>query len=205
MFTGIVKHIGQIRAVNHLPALMRYGVGLPPPFLDGLEVGASVSIDGVCQTVVGLQEGEVFFEAIEETLQRTTLFQLQGGTEVHVERSARLGDEIGGHLLSGHVYGVVKIQSIESQGYRYILTLAVHPQWLKYLFSKGYVALNGCSLTVVDVDPTGFFTVHLIPETLRSTTFLSKNQGDNLNIEFDSLTLAVVDTVERLQKENIQR
>lgn len=200
MFTGIVKQIGTISQVKRFPALMRYAVRLPPEFLSGLEVGASVSIDGVCQTVVAIQDTDVFFEAIEETLQRTTLSHVQPGSLVHVERSARIGEEVGGHLLSGHVFGMVEIQEFIQQGHLHILRLACNPNWMKYVFVKGYVALDGCSLTVVDVDINGLFCVHLIPETIFRTNFINKIQGSLINIEFDTITQLVVDTIERFNR-----
>lgn len=200
MFTGIVRGIGQITRVKRLPDLMRYSVRLDAELLKGIERGASIAVDGVCQTVVGFDDSEVSFEAIPETLQRTTLAELNIGDRVNIERSARVGDEIGGHMLSGHVYGTVRLEEIDAHTHYRVLRMTCDPDWTRYLLRKGFVALHGCSLTLVDVEPAGRFTVHLIPETQRVTTLGQKQAGDHLNIEFDTLTQAVVDTVERLIK-----
>lgn len=199
MFTGIVRAVAPIAASESKDHLLRYAVDFPTPFLKGLENGASVSIDGVCQTVVKIEKNWVWFEAIDETLLRTTLGKLKPGTLVNLERSARLGDEIGGHLLSGHVFGMVTLIDIEKN----IYTLKCPPEWTKYLFPKGYVALDGMSLTLVLVNrKEGLFTVHLIPETLKQTTLGKKRVGDQINLEFDAMTQAVVDTTERILKSN---
>ena len=195
MFTGIVKGVGAITVVDRQSGILHYTVALPLDLSHHLELGASVSIDGVCQTVVQLDDNHVSFDAIDETLQRTTLNNIHVGDHVNVERSARFGDEIGGHLLSGHIYGRVRIDSVDGN----VWTFACDPAWMKYLFSKGFIALNGCSLTLVDVDrQRGVFTVHLIPETLRRTTFAHKRVGDFVNLELDAMTQAVVETVERM-------
>lgn len=190
MFTGIVRAIGTIIEVKKKGDLLHYAVAFPH---DNLELGASVAIDGVCQTVVKMTENSVWFDAIDETLQRTTLNILQVGQKVNIERSAKIGDEIGGHLLSGHVYGTAPIFNIDDN----IYTFHCPAEWTKYLFSKGYIAIDGVSLTVVDVG-ADFFTVHLIPETLHRTTLGQKKIDDRVNLEFDALTQAAVETVERL-------
>lgn len=197
MFTGIVKGLCKIKEVKASPGMIRYAVSLPAELMHGLETGASVSIDGVCQTVTTLEGPLAWFDAIDETLKRTTIKNLQVGQLVNVERAARFGDEIGGHMLSGHVFGTVTVDSIDKSENNHIVKLRCAPEWIKYLFPKGYAALDGVSLTLVDVDPAGTFTVHLIPETLRLTTFGHKKAGDLVNIEFDSQTQAIVDTVER--------
>lgn len=195
MFTGIVKGIGQISKMEKYEKFLRYAVKFPPDFLENLEEGASVSINGVCQSVVAMEDKNVWFEAIEETLQRTTLKYLTLNQEINLERSTKIGDEIGGHLLSGHIYGMAKIISIQSN----IFTFSCEKAWMKYFFSKGYIALDGVSLTLVDVDPqAGRFSVHLIPETLKRTLFGKKVAGDWVNLELDATTQATVETVERL-------
>lgn len=197
MFTGIVRATALIAALELKGNVLRYAVDFPSHYLKGLEKGASVSIDGVCQTVVKIENNWVWFEAIDETLFRTTLGTLKQGTRVNLERSARLGDEIGGHLLSGHVFGAVTLVNIKEN----IYTLQCPPEWTKYLFSKGFVALDGMSLTLVSVNRAqGLFTVHLIPETLKQTIIGKKLVGDQMNLEFDAMTQAVVETTERILK-----
>ncbi len=193
MFTGIVRGKGLIVQVEFKNSILRYAVRFPPELLSGLERGASVSIDGVCQTVVMIDQDQIWFEAIGETLERTTLKEIQKDGSVNLERAARFGDEIGGHLLSGHIYGTASLISIEQN----IYTLRGSKDWMKYLFSKGYIAIDGISLTLVDVNKDNF-SVHLIPETLSHTTLGQKKTGDSVNIEIDSITQAAVDTVSRL-------
>ena len=197
MFTGIVKGLFLIGNVKKQQGLTQYSVILPPSMREDLQWGASVSIDGVCQSVVSTQGDHVWFDAIEETLTRTTLSQLQVGQRVNVERSARLGDEIGGHLLSGHVFGKAQIAEIIAKDNQAQIIFDFNPQAMKYLFSKGYIAIDGASLTLVDVGAHSF-SVHLIPETLRSTTLGFKKVGDWVNVELDSQTQVIVDTIERL-------
>ncbi len=199
MFTGIVQSTVRVAWVEHTPQLARYALTVPSHLLHGLVIGASISVHGICQTVVSINENEIAFDAMEETLKRTTIKFLTQGQIVNFERAAKMSDEIGGHLLSGHIIGTASISNITvpSKEQR-ILTISCAPEWMKYILPKGYIALNGVSLTVVETDPKGSFTVHLIPETLRATTFGLASEGERINIEIDSQTQAIVDTVERV-------
>jgi len=190
MFTGIVRAIGEVVEMKKKGELLQYALAFPH---ENLELGASVSIDGVCQTVVKIEDGKVWFDAIGETIKRTTFDTMEVEQKVNIERSAKIGDEIGGHLLSGHIYGTATLSQTDGNVY----TFKLPTEWMKYLFSKGYIAIDGISLTLVDVEE-GLFTVHLIPETLQRTTLGKKEVGERVNIEFDSLTQAAVETVERI-------
>lgn len=199
MFTGIVHGVGQISSVTHSPMFTRYTLTLPAFLLNNLSIGASISVDGVCQTVVEIIGNTVTFEAIDETLKRTTIATFCVGQLVNVERAAKMGDEIGGHLVGGHIIGTARICDITSlSAEQKVINLSCDPIWMKYIFPKGFIALNGVSLTVGKVDPNGQFTVHLIPETLRATTFGALKTGDKVNVEIDHQTQIMVDTVERL-------
>jgi len=201
MFTGIVRGIGQITEVVTLPGLTKLAVALDTPLLSDLQKGASIAVDGVCLTVVDFDSSKVWFDVIDETLQRTTLKSVKLDQQFNIERSARFGDEIGGHIVSGHVFGTVAITSIERTENNCILTFRCPPEWTKYLFPKGFITLNGASLTLVDVDKKkGGVTVHLIPETLQRTTFGSKQVGDLINMELDTHTQTIVDTLENISK-----
>ncbi|MEI8364857.1 MAG: riboflavin synthase subunit alpha [Parachlamydiaceae bacterium] len=198
MFTGIICGIGRVANVIVLPGLTKLAVGVTPSLLVGLQKGASVAIDGICLTVVDFDDSKIWFDVIAETLQQTTLKSVEVGAHVNIERAARFGDEIGGHMLSGHISGTTPIISILRTENNCILTFQGSPQLTKYLFPKGYIALNGASLTLVDVNnSSGAFTVHLIPETLERSTFGTKKVGDVVNVEYDSQTQAIVDTIER--------
>lgn len=202
MFSGIVKAMVPIVWVEHNQAITRYRITLPPALCVGLETGASIAVNGVCQTVVTIEDTTVTFDAIEDTLKRTTIPQFIVGQRVNVERSLKMGDEIGGHLLSGHVMGTGKIIHIQAPTpEQRIFEISCDASWMRFILHKGYIALNGVSLTVGDVFPAdGLFTVNLIPETLKLTTFGEAKIGDSLNIEIDSQIQAIVETVERVLK-----
>ena len=201
MFTGIVQGTYGVTSVHRELDLLTYAVALDAERVDGLEVGASVSIDGVCQTVVSIEGHRVSFDAIRETLDRTTLGALQAGDQVAVERSARVGDEVGGHDVSGHVIGQGEVVLARKEGHVCVLGIGVPPSWMKYVLNKGFIAVDGSSLTVCDATADGSFAVHLIPETLRLTRLGQKRLGDRLNVELDPRTVAIVDTVERVMEE----
>jgi len=181
VFTGIIQKVVTVAEVIHTEGLFSYALCLDSSLRKRLVPGASVSVDGVCQTVTKIEGDHVWFDAIKETLNKTTLGSLDVGSEVNLERAARVGDEIGGHLISGHVCCRAEIVGIEKNVY----TFSSPSHWLQYLFPKGFVALNGMSLTVCDVGDT--FTVHLIPETLRRTTMAKKRIGEEVNLEVDYL------------------
>lgn len=198
MFTGIVLGLATVKQVEEAKGLKRIAVALGLEWAEGLKIGASVSIDGVCLTVVAIDGGVVAFDVIQETLNKTTLKNVRPGSIVNVERAAKFGDEIGGHLLSGHVYGVAPIVGIEKSANNVAISFRGDPAWTKYLFGKGYIAIDGVSLTLVDVNSDHTFSVHLIPETLRKTTLGRKGVGEHVNVEVDAQTQAIVDTVERI-------
>ena len=202
MYTGIVQQTVEVTAVEDRPGLRTFSIELPAKLREDLEIGASVGIDGVCLTVTSNEGGHARFDTIQETQDRTTLGALSTGDRLNVERSARSGAEIGGHEISGHVDGTVRIIDVEATENNRILTFEAPDDYMKYIFPKGFIALNGCSLTVVDVDrEAATFTVHLIPETLRVTTFGRKVVGDRVNFEIDRKTQIIVDTVVEFMRE----
>ena len=175
---------------------------MPAELVDGLITGASVSVNGVCLTVTEISGSEISFDAVSETLALSNLDKLTIGTLVNIERSARYDTEIGGHILSGHIVGTARIQVVRKSPGNCRMTFAGDIQWLKYVFLKGFLAINGASLTVADLDiETGTFSVNLIPETLERTNFNLLEEGDEVNIEVDSQTRVIVDTVERVMAE----
>ncbi|KXO10885.1 Riboflavin synthase eubacterial/eukaryotic [Moritella sp. JT01] len=197
MFTGIVQSIAKIVDVIDKNGIRTFVIDFNEGFCTNLEVGASVAVDGVCLTVTELvSDVRVKFDVILQSLLITTLSQYENSTFVNVERAAKDGAEIGGHPLSGHVdfnSAVVKITQIEDN---YCIRLALSEEWKRYVFPKGYIALNGASLTVSQVNKQeGWFEVWLIPETRRMTVFEAKNVGDHINVEIERGTQVVVDTV----------
>lgn len=181
------------------PGLVRLTITLPKNAVEAVQIGASVSVAGVCLTAESCVNNSATFALIQETLDRTNLGQLQIGDKVNIERAARYGDEIGGHNVSGHVFGVATIARLDKPENNQIVTVSCPREWFKYILEKGYIALDGASLTIVNPKPeAGTFEVHLIPETLAVTTFGAKQAGDWVNVEFDATTQAIVDTTERV-------
>ncbi|MBS4689796.1 riboflavin synthase [Aeromonas sobria] len=197
MFTGIVKAVAKIVNVTDLNGIRTFIIDFPEGFCDDLEIGASIAIDGVCLTVTEiLSDTLVKFDVMLQSLLITTLSQYFPYQLVNAERAAKDGTEIGGHPLSGHVdfnVAIIKVTQIEDN---YCIRLALPDAWKRYVFPKGYIALNGASLTVFEVSKQdGWFEVWLIPETRRMTSFESKVSGDLINIEIERGTQVVVDTV----------
>lgn len=203
MFTGIVQGKATIRSIEKQDQFMRLQLELPPEHANNLQLGASIAVNGTCLTVTAFDSNLVSFDLIMETLKVTNLGQLSVGDSVNFERAARFGDEIGGHLLSGHIHDQVSICKIERPENNCILWFEVSEQWLKYILPKGFVALNGCSLTIGEVKDQRF-NVYLIPETLSLTVFGGAQVGDLINLEVDPHTQAVVETVERYMQQHSQ-
>ena len=184
MFTGIVMGTAAVAKVE--PKEGYHTLWLRLPSKEGLAIGASVAIDGVCLTVTSLAEDLVSFDIIDNSLKITTLDSLRTGSLVNYERSFSAGAEIGGHILSGHVDFSGKVSGIYTGSANHGLTISVEPQWSAYIFPKGFIAINGCSLTVSEVDRLAHtFTVWLIPETLRVTNIGALKVNSLVNIEID--------------------
>ena len=195
MFTGIVAGTSPIINIEQKDIVRSLTLNLEG-FVMGLEIGASVSLDGVCMTVVSIDGNLVTFDAIEETLNRTTLGKLGVGSLVNIERSLKMGDELGGHIISGHVLTTEKILQIVNKGEGIDMMIENPPEVNQYILEKGYISIDGMSLTIGKVSEDNF-SLHIIPETLRITTIGHKNVGDYVNIEIDSRTQAIVDTIRK--------
>ena len=199
MFTGIVQGTAKVITTNLKDQFMQLTLEFPLNHCSNLQTGASIAINGTCLTITSFQENQIKFDLIMETLRVTNLGQLQTGDTVNFERAARIGDEIGGHLLSGHIHTQATICQIDQPEDNRIVWFEAEPEMIKYILPKGFVSLNGCSLTIGEVEQNRF-NVYLIPETLSVTTFGNAKVGDKINLEVDSQTQAVVDTVERYMK-----
>ena len=197
MFTGIVQGVGQIIDIIDQDKLRTYKVKLPAKLTQHIEIGASIANDGCCLTVTDFQDDWVTFDIMQETLALTTLGSKKLNDLVNIERSAKYGDEIGGHVMSGHVSCRASIIDIRKTATNCQMTLAIPERFIKYVLFKGFIGIDGASLTVGEVKDNQF-NIHLIPETLVITTLDSKKIGDEVNIEIDSQTQAIVDTVERV-------
>lgn len=203
MFTGIIRGIGKVEKIRYLQGFNQYSISMDKQLLLHIERGASIAIDGICLTVTNFSANEAAFDAISETLTKTTLKFIKENDLLNIERAARFGDEIGGHILSGHIFGTATIHSIDVKENHCAICLKCPLEWMEYIFPKGYLALNGVSLTVVHVDKMqGLFSVHLIPETLEKTTFGLKKVTDLINVEIDTQTQVIVDTLKAIYKNN---
>ena len=198
MFTGIVQGMGRVVDIETVEGICRLTVDLGP-HADGLETGASVANNGTCLTVSDIDGSIVRFDVIAETMQLTNLQDLAAGDPVNIERSLRFGDELGGHVLSGHVSGTATVGEIIADGDNRTMWFDVDASLMPYLLWKGWVAIDGASLTISGVDRGAHrIAVSLIPETLARTTLGRVTIGDIVNIEIDAHTQAIVHTVRDL-------
>ena len=200
MYTGIIQNSLTVKSLSKKPGLVSFSIEFTDELLKDLKIGASVSIDGVCLTVSKIDESDISFDAMDETLELTTIGMLEQGDVVNVLRSAKIGDENGGHEMAGHIIGMGEVVKVETPENNHIITVKVNPDWMKYIFQKGFIGFHGASLTVVDPDhEKNPFKVHLIPETLRITNFDQLKVGSKVNIEIESKTQMMVDTIERMR------
>ena len=202
MFTGIVQTKAQLTEIRDKAQFRQLTVHAGAAYLAKLERGASIAINGVCLTVTEFDSaaGWVCFDVIDETLAKTNLGKLAEGDFVNFERSLSFGSELGGHIVSGHVQTTATITKLEQTAENCAMRLTLEPEYMRYILAKGFVAVEGCSLTVGETFSDGFM-LHLIPETLAITTLGLKQQGDLLNIELDQQTQTIVQTVERIMAE----
>ncbi|CAM3793769.1 riboflavin synthase subunit alpha [Xenorhabdus thuongxuanensis] len=204
MFTGIVQGKAPIVAIDEKMHFRTHVVKFPAELLSGIETGASVSHNGCCLTVTKIDGDLISFDLMKETLRLTNLGELRVGDLVNLERAAKFGDEIGGHLMSGHIITTAEIAKIFTSENNHEIWFRIHDkQLMKYILHKGFVGIDGISLTIGDV-VNNRFCVHLIPETLARTTLGKKRLGEKVNIEIDPQTQAIVNTVERVMAQKEQ-
>ena len=199
MFTGIVQNKAPIRWEAEADNLKTLSLPLTEQQLKGLTLGASIALNGTCLTVTRIEAGRAWFDIMMESLRVTNLGELNDGDLVNVERAARFGDDIGGHVMSGHVHATVPVVEVERPENNCIIWFGLTPELRSYLFPKGFVGLNGCSLTIGEVRDDRF-NVYLIPETLSVTTFGEVAVGQRVNLEIDAHTQAIVDTLNRMRE-----
>ncbi len=185
MFTGLVEELGTFRAVTRSAKIATIAVSARR-VLEELEIGDSVALNGVCLTVTTRSESGFTCEAVPETLERSSLGQARAGDRVNLERSLRLGQRLGGHLVQGHVDAVGQLMARGQQEDSLLLTISIPPAVSPYLVPKGSVAVDGVSLTVASLDPASF-AVAVIPLTAQTTTLGRKQVGDPVNLEGDIL------------------
>lgn len=210
MFTGIVQSQAEVISIMTNNQLSRLVICVTPLLVSKLEIGASIAINGVCLTVVKYYEQSdssyaIDFDVIDETLRVTSLGDLTVGDWVNVERSLKVGDELGGHIVSGHVQYKSALIRKEETPTNTALYFECATPWLKYIFDKGFITVNGTSLTIGKIETSieagkeiNTFSVHLIPETLSRTNLGKLKINDEVNLEFDQQTITIVKTIERL-------
>ncbi|ALO42305.1 riboflavin synthase [Pseudoalteromonas phenolica] len=208
MFTGIIQTKASVISTNLNGGVLRLVLSVGTEYLQHLNLGASIAINGCCLTVVSYElnpqdvVGQVTFDVIEETLKLTNLGELKRGMFVNLERSVTFGTELGGHIVSGHIHCTAEIEDIVVNESNCKILLDLPKAWLKYIVYKGFVCINGASLTVGEMTDTGFW-LHLIPETLSITNLGLAKIGDKLNIEVDQQTYTIVNTVENYMQKHL--
>lgn len=185
MFTGIVTDVGRIRSVRQTNRDRRYEIESAYD-LSGVDLGASISHAGCCLTVVEKGDGWFAVEVSGETLSRTTLGELEEGDRVNLERAAKLGDELGGHIVSGHVDGVGEVVAVEAEGGSHRVSIRVPRPLHRVIAPKGSITVEGVSLTVNEVEDD-VFGVNIIPHTWDVTTLGQLKPGSRVNLEIDML------------------
>ncbi len=183
MFTGLIEDIGKVLRLERTGAGARLvaSCGLP---LEEIRIGDSVAVNGACLTVVGKDTGCISFDVSPETVTRTTLGRLRPGAYVNLERALRLGDRLGGHLVSGHVDCMAVISGSREDSSNLIVSFRIPEKFSRYLIEKGSVAIDGISLTVNEIEGD-VFSVNIIPHTAQQTTLHLKRQGGEVNVETD--------------------
>ena len=202
MFTGIVQGLVAVVGVEEDENLSRIELKMDD-LASNIELGASVAVNGTCLTVTQVSDnGAVCFDIIKETLDTTNLGILQAGAQVNVERSFKVGDEVGGHIVSGHVTATATLSNLRAEGHDRVLTFKLTDTWLRFVLHKGYIGVDGASITVSSVDrEAGTFSISLIPETIERTTLGKLAIGDKVNVEVDSQTQTIVETIERMMQD----
>jgi riboflavin synthase len=198
MFTGLIEGTGKLVKIEPRgkDMLLSIEAGFE---LDGLAEGESVSVDGVCLTVVSWNERTFTAEVSQETLSRTTISRLRPGDQVNLERALRLGDRLGGHLVNGHVDGKARVILRKKRGDSIVFAFEVAPELARYLIEKGSVAVDGVSLTINSCDEKSF-EVNLVPHSARVTNLGNLKVGDQVNLEVDVIGKYVEKFVRNMQK-----
>lgn len=203
MYTGIVQGLEKVLDIRQGSGFTTLVISNHQNFFHDVFIGASVAINGVCLTAthIDLAANQVHFDVSDLTNQLTTLKALKAGDEVNIERSAKVGAENGGHNLYGHIEGTATIKNLEHRGETFHLDIHIPAGNIKYFFLKGFIGLNGCSLTVNRVDRANSeISIDLIPETLRLTIWKDVQVGDAVNYEIDQTTRTLVDTLENIHQ-----
>ena len=196
MFSGIVQTTSKKITFEVKDYGYKLSILVSETFTKKIKKGDSVSVNGVCLTVVDFKKNLLIFDVIHESIKLTNLLESYETIPFNLERSLKVGDEVGGHFVSGHVHDVAEVISFKNDKER-ILKVKIPKSIKDYIFKKGYIAINGISLTVVEVK-ANFFTMSIIPETYSSTNLIYLKKKDFVNVEADQQTISIVETVKKL-------
>ncbi len=196
MFSGIVQALSKKVKFEKKDYGYKLSVTVPVSFTKKLKKGDSVAVNGVCLTAVDFKKDLIEFDVVHESIKLTNISEKFSSIPFNLERSLKIGDEVGGHFVSGHVHNIGEIISFENKKER-ILKIKIPSNLKGYIFKKGYVSINGISLTVVNVT-NNFFTISIIPETISKTNLSFLKKGDFVNVEADQQTISIVETVKKL-------
>jgi riboflavin synthase len=185
MFTGLIEEIGKVEAVAKLPKSARISIRAER-VLEDVKLGDSISTNGVCLTVISFDKKSFTVDVMAETMGRSNLGRLTQGDEINLERALRVGDRLGGHMVSGHIDGVGHIENYEQEDNAVWITIGTSKEILRYIVQKGSIAIDGVSLTVAYIDDR-VFKVSIIPHTRDATTLLRRKIGDEINLECDMI------------------
>ncbi|ADD79915.1 riboflavin synthase [Candidatus Riesia pediculicola] len=201
MFTGIVQGVGKVVRVLKKDHFQQYTVKFPKNLLiPKIQVGMSISNNGCCLSVTKTENNEISFDLIRKTLEMTNFGNVQVGDLINLERSIRFGDEIGGHLMSGHIFTIAKIIKISKSKNNLIISLSPKKiESMNYILETGFIGIDGISLTVGKVLKKSFH-INLIPETIRSTNISKRKIDDFVNVEIDPYTQSIVETTKRIMQ-----
>ena len=196
MFSGIVQCTGKVTKITAKKDMTSIEVTPPKNFNKNLKKGASISVNGVCLTSLDKGIKRLRFDVIDETLSCSNLSELNKGSVVNLERSIKASSEIGGHLMSGHIHFTGTIKKIINKPNTLDIIINFPKKYGEYIFEKGYIGINGCSLTLGKVNNNNFY-IHLIPETISITNLDKLNEKSLVNIEIDQNTISIVETVKK--------
>ena len=185
MFTGIVREVGTVAAVDGNTQGIQLCIAARET-ASSAAIGDSIAIDGICLTAERIDDGIIVFHAVEETLSRTSLGGLRAGNEVNVEPALRAGEPLGGHFVQGHVDGVGRVRAVEAEGVGVRVVVEAPAELLRYCVEKGSIVVDGVSLTIAELS-SGAFGVALVPHTLTATTLSALAPGSAVNLEVDLL------------------
>lgn len=198
MFTGLIEEMGQIRSIKNFNGGIELCIEADL-VMDDLAIDHSIAVNGVCQTVISLDERSFRIQAIKETLDKTTFSDLRTGDKVNLERAMKAHDRLGGHFVQGHVNGTATLKSVEHRGENKLVGVALPPELAMYCILEGSITIDGISLTIADLQENDIF-LSIIPHTWNVTNLSKKAIGDAVNIEVDMMAKYIYQFMEKMKR-----